>query len=66
MKHLVDLDDELLHLAMNRLGTGTIKATVSEALRLATERDRAELQDAMDGLAKILAESPPFDRSEAW
>jgi len=65
MKHLVDLDDELLQQAMDQLGTRTIKATVDEALRIATDRKRAELRQAIDGLAKIFADQP-FDRSEAW
>jgi Arc/MetJ family transcription regulator len=66
VKHLVDLDDELLRRAMFRLGTSTIKATVGEALKIATERDRADLQAAMDRLADLGAEIPVLDRAHAW
>jgi Arc/MetJ family transcription regulator len=66
VKHLVDLDDELLRRAMFRLGTSTIKATVGEALKIATERDRADLQAAMDRLADLDAEVPVLDRAHAW
>ena len=66
MKHLVDLDDELLHQAMDRLGTSTIKATVDEALRIVTDRRRAELERAFDRLGELAAELPFVDRSQAW
>ena len=66
MKHLVDMDDELLHEAMERLGTATIKATVDEALRIATERKRAERQRAWERFVKLADEIPLADRSEAW
>ena len=66
MKHLVDMDDELLEEARARLGTPTIKATVDEALRIVTNRKAAEQRDAMRRLGEIFAKIPDFDRSEAW
>ncbi|HLQ33167.1 MAG TPA: type II toxin-antitoxin system VapB family antitoxin [Chloroflexota bacterium] len=66
MKHLVDMDDELLEQAKACLGTPTIKATVDEALRIVTNRRAAELREAMRRLGEIFAEMPDFDRSQAW
>jgi Arc/MetJ family transcription regulator len=66
MKHLVDMDDDLLQEAMERLGTTTIKATVDEALRIATERKKAERQRAWERFARLAQEIPLADRSEAW
>jgi Arc/MetJ family transcription regulator len=66
MKHLVDIDDELLERAKACLGTPTIKATVDEAFRVVTQRKAAEQREAMKKLAELLAKDPPFDRSEAW
>jgi len=66
MKHLVDIDDELLERAQSCLRTPTIKATVDEALRVVTNRRAAELREAFQRLGEIFAEMPDFDRSEAW
>ena len=66
MKHLVDLDDELLKEAMDLLGTPTIKATVDEALRVVARREATKQIDALRGLAEIFARIPDFDRSQAW
>lgn len=66
MKHLVDVDDELLALARASLGTSTIKDTVNAALRLATERKRAELNQAVNELAELVAAMPVEDRANAW
>ncbi len=66
MKHLVDVNDELLQRAMTVLGTSTIKATVDEALKIATERDRAKLEAAIDRLAVVVSEMPVLDRANAW
>jgi Arc/MetJ family transcription regulator len=66
VKHLVDLDDDLLRRAMRVLGTRTIKATVSEALKIATERDRADLNNAVDRFAEVVRDMPVLDRSHAW
>jgi Arc/MetJ family transcription regulator len=66
VKHLVDIDDALLEQARSSLGTATIKATVEGALRIAGKQKQTELQEAMERLAGILRESPPFDRSDAW
>jgi len=66
MKHLVDLDEALLEQARATLGTTTIKDTVNEALRLAADRKRAELDAAMDELAELVRILPLQDRANAW
>lgn len=66
MKHLVDLDEDLLANARSALGTSTIKDTVNEALRRAAQQRRQELNAAVDGLAELVGEMPIHDRSEAW
>jgi len=66
MKHLVDLDEALLEQARATLGTSTIKDTVNEALRLAADRKRAELDTAMDELAELVRTLPVQDRANAW
>jgi Arc/MetJ family transcription regulator len=66
MKHLVDVDETLLEQARATLGTNTIKDTVNEALRLAADRKRAELDAAMDELAELIRELPVQDRANAW
>ena len=66
MKHLVDVDETLLEQARATLGTNTIKATVNEALRLAADRKRAELDAAMDQLAELVRTLPVQDRTSAW
>ena len=66
MKHLVDLDEALLEQARATLGTSTIKDTVNEALRLAADRKRAELDTAMDELAELVRSLPVQDRANAW
>ena len=66
MKHLVDVDETLLEQARATLGTSTIKDTVNEALRLAADRKRAELDAAMDELAELVRALPVQDRANAW
>ena len=66
MKHLVDLNETLLEQARATLGTSTIKDTVNEALRLAADRKRAELNAAMDELAELVRALPVQDRASAW
>ena len=66
MKHLVDVDETLLEQARATLGTNTIKDTVNEALRLAADRKRAELDAAMDELAELVRTLPVQDRTSAW
>ena len=61
-KRLVDIDDELLAVARDELGTATIKATVNEALRLAGASRSATMQKALDHLAMMST----FDRADAW
>jgi Arc/MetJ family transcription regulator len=66
VKHLVDVDETLLARARATLGTNTIKDTVNEALRLAADRKRAELDAAMDELAELVRTLPVQDRADAW
>jgi len=66
MKHLVDMDDDLLQEAMRVLGTSTIKGTVDEALREITNRKQAEREEAFHRLAQLARDIPLADRSEAW
>ena len=66
MKHLVNLDDELLKRAKASLGTITIRDTVNESLRIASESRRIELNEALDDLARLAVNLPIEDRSEAW
>ena len=61
-KRLVDIDDEALDAARVHLGTGTIKATVNEALRRASGTREEMIAHALD----TLAGAPLADRSEAW
>jgi len=61
-KHLIDLDEELLGAARAQLGTTTIKATVNEALRLATLQRERRTADALD----VLARAELGDRADAW
>jgi Arc/MetJ family transcription regulator len=61
-KHLVDLDDEALAAARNRLGTRTIKDTVNAALRQAAAARRSQLDAALDVLAGLELN----DRSDSW
>ena len=63
---MVDLDEALLEQARATLGTSTIKDTVNEALRLAADRKRAELDTAMDELAELVRTLPVQDRANAW
>ena len=61
-KHLIDLDEEMLGAARAELGTTTIKATVNEALRLATLQRERRTADALD----VLASADLHDRADAW
>ena len=66
MKHLVDIDDELLQDAKRCLNTETIKDTVDQALRIAAERRARQQREALQKLGEIFEKLPPFDRSEMW
>ncbi len=69
MKHLVDLDDELLFRVKAILGTATLKATVDRALRIAEESapNRAdEREKALAVWADLCNRIPLVDRAEAW
>ncbi len=61
-KHLVDLDEEALGAARAELGTATIKDTVNEALRRASEQRRPRVAAALDTLAAAALD----DRADAW
>jgi len=61
-KRLVDIDDALLAVAQDELGTATIKATVNGALRLAGASRIATMQKALDDLAMMST----FNRADAW
>jgi Arc/MetJ family transcription regulator len=69
MKHLIDMDDELLGRVKEILGTQTLKATVDAALRLVEQQapDQAKNRAAqIDAWAKLCEEIPLADRQEAW
>jgi Arc/MetJ family transcription regulator len=61
-KRLVDIDDDALTAARAQLGTGTIKDTVNEALRLAGGRRERDVAQALD----LLGGMNLADRDEAW
>ncbi|MGI8610361.1 MAG: hypothetical protein ACR2MY_14255 [Candidatus Dormibacteria bacterium] len=61
-KHLVDIDDEILGNARARLGTASIKETVNEALRRASEIETERMVKALDTLGGVHLE----DRGLAW
>ncbi|MGI8947616.1 MAG: hypothetical protein ACR2FV_06525 [Ornithinimicrobium sp.] len=61
-KHLVDLDEKALGAARSELGTTTIKDTVNEALRRATNRREVKVAAALD----LLADASLDDRADAW
>lgn len=61
-KHLVDLDEVALSAARAELGTATIKETVNEALRRASEQRRPRVASALDTLAAVELD----DRADAW
>jgi Arc/MetJ family transcription regulator len=61
-KRLIDVDEAALEAARARLGTGTIKETVNESLRLAGDQHQEEVTRALDALARARLS----DRSESW
>lgn len=61
-KHLVEIDEAALRSARARLGTGTITATVNEALRQAAALRAPEVTRALDRLARARL----ADREAAW
>jgi len=62
LKHLIDLDEDALSAARAELGTVTIKDTVNEALRRATEQRRPRVSEALD----TLSAADLGDRADAW
>ena len=61
-KHLVDLDEAALSAARSELGTSTIKDTVNEALRRASNDRSRRVLAALD----VLADADLCDREDAW
>jgi len=61
-KHLIDVDEEALGAARAELGTSTIKDTVNEALRRATQQRKRRVVAALD----VLADAELDDRADAW
>jgi Arc/MetJ family transcription regulator len=61
-KHLIDLDEDALSAARAELGTATLKDTVNEALRRATEQRGARVRAALDALGA----ADLGDRADAW
>jgi Arc/MetJ family transcription regulator len=61
-KHLIDLDEDALSAARAELGTATIKDTVNEALRRATEQRSPRISAALD----LLSTAGLGDRADAW
>lgn len=61
-KHLIDLDEETLAAARAELGTDTIKDTVNEALRRASNERERRVAASLD----ILADAHLDDRADAW
>jgi Arc/MetJ family transcription regulator len=61
-KHLVDLDEHALTAARAELGTATIKDTVNEALRRASEQREPRVRASLDALAEAALQ----DRNDAW
>ena len=61
-KHLIDVDDDKLSAARAELGTTTIKETVNEALRRATQHRDQRVDEALD----VLAGADLDDRAAAW
>lgn len=61
-KHLIDLDEVALGAARAEFGTMTIKDTVNEALRRASEQRRPRVASALDTLAAAEFD----DLADAW
>ena len=61
-KHLIDVDEDALSAARAELGTVTIKDTVNQALRLASEQRRPRVTAALD----TLGAADLRDRADAW
>jgi Arc/MetJ family transcription regulator len=61
-KHLVDIDEDALAAAQAELGTATMRDTVNEALRRATDPRSARVDKALDRLSKRAVQP----REDAW
>ena len=68
MRTTLTLDDDVA-VQLERLRKArhaNLKDLVNEALRLAADRKRAELDTAMDELAELVRTLPVQDRANAW
>ena len=65
-KRLVDIDDELLAITRQVLGTVTLKDTVNVAMKAAVQARRARVRTALDVLAELAGEGRLSDRDAAW
>lgn len=65
-KRLVDIDDELLAITRQVLGTVTLKDTVNAAMKAAVQARRARVRTALDVLAELAGEGRLSDRDAAW
>jgi Arc/MetJ family transcription regulator len=61
-KHLVDIDEQALAAAQAELQTATMKDTVNEALRRASEKRNGRVSKALERLSK----QNFADRDDAW
>ncbi|CAN5603855.1 hypothetical protein BH23ACT6_BH23ACT6_16370 [soil metagenome] len=61
-KRLIDIDERALEAARIHLGTGTIKDTVNEALRMAANERAEQLERSL----AVLATAELDDRAAAW
>ena len=65
-KRLVDIDDELLEITRQVLGTETLKDTVNAAMEAAVQARRTSVRTALDVLAELAGDGRLSDRDAAW
>ena len=65
-KRLVDIDDELLEITRQVLGTKTLKDTVNAAMEAAVQARRTRVRTALDVLAALAGDGRLSDRDAAW
>lgn len=65
-KRLVDIDDELLEITRQVLGTETLKDTVNAAMEAAVQARRTRVRTALDVLAELAGDGRLSDRDVAW
>ncbi len=61
----IEIEDALLQRAMRALGTQTKRATVEEALRMASEASEAEERDDRQRALAVLQEIAELERSQS-